>query len=134
MIRSLGAVVGAYLVFTISAVMLFRISGRPPEAWPGLPFAVFGIVYGAAFATLAGFLAAWLAPRAPLGRAAVVAALLALAAIVSLLVQLGEVSPWSHLATLLVFTPSALFGGYLCHRQTRPRHLAQNTWSVTCRR
>lgn len=64
MIRSIGAVIGAYLVFTISTVLLFSKSGRPPEVWPGFPFAAFSILYGAMFAILAGVLAARLAPRA----------------------------------------------------------------------
>jgi hypothetical protein len=115
--RSAGAVIGAYLVFTISAVVLFRISGRSPEAWPGVPFAAFSIIYGAVFGTLAGFLAARLAPRAPMGHAIVVAVLLAVAAILSLVLQFGEVSPWSNVATLFVFAPSAVLGGYLWQRQ-----------------
>lgn len=117
MLRSAGAVIGGYVLFTISAVLLFRMSGRPPETWPGVPFAAFSILYGALFGTLAGFVAARLAPRAPMLHAIVVAILLAVAAVLSLLAQLGEVSPWSHLATLLVFAPSAALGGYLWTRR-----------------
>jgi uncharacterized membrane protein AbrB (regulator of aidB expression) len=118
MLRSIGAVIGGYLVFTISAVALFAVSGRPPEVWPGLGFALFGIVYGAMFAALAGSLAARLAPRAPVSHAGVVALMLATAAIASWMLQ-RDTSPWSQLATIFVSAPAALLGGRLAVRKTR---------------
>jgi hypothetical protein len=121
MMQSFGAVVIGYLVFSISAVLLFSISGRPAEAWPGTSFAVFSTLYGAAFAMLAGFLAARLAPRAPLVHASVVSGLLAVAAIASMMFQAGETSPWSQAATLLIFTPSAFLGGFVQQRQSGSR-------------
>ena len=45
--RSVAAVLGGFLIFSISAVLLFNISGRPPEVWPGAAFATFAILYGA---------------------------------------------------------------------------------------
>ena len=119
--QSFGAVVIGYLVFSISAVLLFSISGRPVEAWPGMSLAVFSTLYGAAFAMLAGFLAARLAPRAPLVHASVVSGLLAVAAIGSVMFQAGETSPWSQAATLLIFAPSAWLGGFVQQKQSGSR-------------
>jgi hypothetical protein len=82
MIRSVGAVIAGYALFALSAVLLFGVSGVPPETWPGIRFVVLAIVYGSAFAALAGFVTATLAPRAPLRHAVVVAVLLAAGAVV----------------------------------------------------
>jgi hypothetical protein len=109
-LRSLGAVIAGYLVFGVSAALLFAISGRPAEQWPGWPFAVFATVYGAVFAALAGALAGALAPRAPFRHAGAVSILLVTAAVVSWLAQGGAISPWSQLATIFAFAPAALAG------------------------
>jgi len=74
--RSVAAVLGGFLIFSLSAVLLFQISGRPPETWPGAPFATFAILYGGVFTALAGYVAARLAPRVPIVHAAAVAGLL----------------------------------------------------------
>lgn len=109
MIRSIGAVIGGYLVFGVAAVLLFKLTGRSPEVWPGWRFAIFATAHGTVFAAAAGTIAARLAPRAPFGHAAVVAGLMAAVAIVSAVAQ-PAASPWSEIATVLVFAPAVLLG------------------------
>ena len=110
-LRSIGAVLGGYLVFLVSAVALFQVAKRPPGVWPGLGFAAFSILYGAAFAMAAGWVAARLAPRSPLAHAGVVAGLLATIACVSMLAQMRQASHWSQWAAILLFAPAAVIGG-----------------------
>jgi hypothetical protein len=125
--RSVAAVLGGFLIFSVSAVLLFNLSGRPPEIWPGAAFATFAIIYGAVFAGLAGYVAARLAPRVPIVHAAAVAGLLFGAATGSYLIQAPGASLWSLVSTILVSVPAAMFGGYLRHRsvqQKRPHQSA----------
>ena len=122
--RSIAAVLGGFLIFSVSAVLLFNISGRPPEVWPGAAFATFAIIYGGVFACLAGYVAARLAPRVPIVHAAAVAGLLLGAATGSYLIQAPGASLWSLVSTIFVSVPAAMFGGYLRHRsvQQERRH------------
>jgi hypothetical protein len=115
--RSVAAVLGGFLVFSLSAVLLFNISGRPPERWPGAAFATFAIVYGGVFAALAGYIAARLAPRAPMAHAMAVAGLLLAAATFSYSMQQAGAATWSLVSTVFVSVPAAILGGYVGGRR-----------------
>ena len=78
-----------YLVFGLSAVILFQVAGVDPHAQSTAGFKIFSILWGIAFALGAGFFAAKLAPRRPLVHAAIVAALVGVAATVSLVGMTG---------------------------------------------
>jgi hypothetical protein len=110
-VRSLFAVVAGYLVFGLAAVILFQVAGVDPHAQATAGFKIFSIVWGIAFALGAGFFAAKLAPRRPLVHAATVAALVAIAATVSL-VGMTE-SKWAQIAAIVFTTPSVILGGWL---------------------
>lgn len=113
MTRSVVAVIAGYLVFAVSAVLLFQVSGIDPHARPELFLGVLSVVYGMAFAALAGFAAAALAKRHEILHASLVAGVMAVLAIVSLLTQIGEASAWSELATVFAMAPAAVLGGYV---------------------
>jgi drug/metabolite transporter (DMT)-like permease len=120
--RSAVAVLGALLVFSIASILLIQISGRPPEHWPGASFAAFAIAYGGVFALIAGYVAARLAPRAPIAHSAGFAALLLAIATASYLIQAEGASPWSLIATAMVSVPAAILGGFaLSKHQTLRR-------------
>ena len=109
--RSVFAVIAGYLVFGLSAVLLFQIAGVDPHADTRLGFKVFSVAYGVVFALGAGWLAARLAPGRPLFHAAIVSAIIAVAATGSLVGASG--AKWSQLGALLLMTPAALLGGRL---------------------
>ena len=77
MVRSVLAVIAGYLVFAVSAILLFRLSGHDPHAPAEIGFVLVTIVYGMLFATLAGFLAALLGKRFEMEHALAVASLIA---------------------------------------------------------
>ena len=110
-VRSLFAVVAGYLVFGLSAVILFQVAGVDPHAQSSTGFKIFSIVWGIAFALGAGFFAAKLAPRRPLCHAGIVAALVAVAATVSVIGMSG--TKWTQLAAIVFTTPSVILGGWL---------------------
>jgi hypothetical protein len=116
--RSVIAVIAGYLVFGISAGLLFGTSGRDPKVWPGFGFAVFATLYGMAFAFAAGCIAARLARRNPAHHAAAEAAIIALVAAMSMLLQAQGASIWSEVAVLLFMAPAAAASGF--SRFSRP--------------
>jgi hypothetical protein len=113
MLRSILAILAGYLVFGISAALLFNVSGQDPRLTPGIGFIVFSSVYGAAFALLAGYFAAAFAGRRPLLHASILAGLLGAIALASLISKLGNASPWSEIAVLVLMVPAAMAGGFL---------------------
>ena len=77
MLKSVVAVVVGYLLFGLSAVAFFRLSGHDPHAAAGAAFMIFSIVYGVAFAVGGGYLAALIAGRFEIEHAFAVATLVA---------------------------------------------------------
>ena len=107
MIRSVVAVILGYVVFALSAVLLFHVAGRDPHAPQAFGFIVFAVIYGIIFAGLGGLLAARLAPAKGTVHAAFVTAVIALGATVSLVARPGAGSTWSQWTALVLMAPSA---------------------------
>lgn len=113
MLRSVLAVLVGYSVFAVSAVLLFQLSGVDPHGPSGLGFRIFGLAYGTAFAGIGGYVAATIAPRTPWRPVGVVAAVVVLAAVVSLVASPGDHATWTQLASIVLFAPAILAGGRL---------------------
>ena len=118
-LRTVAAVIVGYLIFALSAVSLFRLSGRDPHALQPLGFVIASVIYGMVFAALGGVVAARLAPSRALLDAGSVAVLLALRAGVSLVASPGADATWSQWAALALMAPSAYVGGYIATRGPR---------------
>jgi hypothetical protein len=110
-LRSVSAVLVGYLIFALSAVALFQLTGRDPHATQPLWFTISAVIYGIVFAGVGGAVAAWIAPQRPWLHAGVVAGILALGATVSLVASAG--ATWSQWAALVVMAPAAWLGGRL---------------------
>src|SRR3954470_6027016 len=117
MVKSIAGVVVGYLLFAVSAVLLFQLAGRDPHAEQPMGFVVFSVLYGMAFAAAGGFVAATIAARKPRQHAAAVALILAIGASASLLAQPGAGSRWSQVTALIFMAPAALAGGFVRSRQ-----------------
>jgi hypothetical protein len=117
MLRTIAAVAIGYLVFAVSAVTLFAVSGQDPKAPASARFMIAGIVYGVLFAFVAGYVAAALARRK--GAALVVAAIMGVIAAVSLALQPAGSAVWSSVATLLLMAPAVVVGGTVGVRAKR---------------
>ena len=72
LLRSIAAVVLGYIVFAVSAVLLFQVLHADPHAPQSVAFMTGTAVYGIAFAFLGGLLAARVAPRRPVQHAGLV--------------------------------------------------------------
>ena len=112
-VRSIGSVIVGYLVFALSAVAFFQLSGQPPHAQAPLPIMIASILVGIVSAFAGGYLAARLAGRRPFAHGIAVALILALGASVSLVSTMGHGAIWSQVAALLLMAPSAAIGGWI---------------------
>ena len=119
-LRSFVAVIAGYVVFVVSTLTLFRVSGRDPHQQQDIAFLVFSVVCGIASACAGGFLAGVIAGRRPQLHGGIVAAILALGATASIVMQPGAAggSRWSQLSALILMAPSAYFGGVLRGRRS----------------
>jgi peptidoglycan/LPS O-acetylase OafA/YrhL len=119
MVRSILGVIFGYLVFAISAVLLFRITNRNPDDPAEFAFVAFSIAYGACFGMLAGLIAARVAGRRQVLHAGIVAVLVALGAAISIAFHPRQGSLWTQLSAIFIFAPSAMLGGYVRSRTVR---------------
>lgn len=114
--RSIGAIGAGYIVFAISAVVLFQAAGQSPDAHASTAFKIGSTLYGCLFALIGGMLAVRLAPRRPASHAVAVAILIAAGAMASLVYHGSEpVSRWSQIAALTLMAPCAAIGGAVLH-------------------
>jgi hypothetical protein len=118
MLKSVIGVVVGYLVFAVSAALLFVASGRDPHQEQGIGFVVFTVVYGVIFAAIGGYVAGVIARRKPGLHGAVVALVLAVGATTSFLTQPGAGSRWTQVAALVLMAPAAFVGGIVRSRGT----------------
>jgi hypothetical protein len=119
-LRSIVAVVVGYMVFAVSAFLVFELFAQPPHEVAPLWFMVTAAVLGMFFAFVGGYVAAFLAGRHPRAHGVAVAALLALGAAFSLVATLGKGAVWSQVAALVLMAPSAVGGGWIRERQVTP--------------
>jgi nitrate/nitrite transporter NarK len=111
MLRSGVGVVVGYLVFAVSAVALFALTGREAHAAQDLPFMILCTVYGMAFAFLGGYLAGRIAGRREGVVGAALATVIALGALSSIPSVPKGTIPWTQLAALVFMAPCAILGG-----------------------
>lgn len=115
MLRSIGAVAAGYVIFAASAVMLFQLSGQEPHDAASRAFKIVSVAWGAVFALIAGWLTARIAGRRPATHAAIVAAVIAAGALVSLVARASE-EIWSQVSAIVVMAPCAWIGGIVAAR------------------
>lgn len=118
-LRSIGSVVLGYLIFALSAVAFFQLSGQPPHAPASLSIMQFSCLVGVVAAFVGGYLAARLAGCRPLAHGSAVAVILAAGAMVSLVYTVGHGAIWSQVAALVLMAPSAVLGGWVCANHVR---------------
>ena len=102
-----------YLLFALTAVALFQLTGRDPHAPQPFWFIVAVTFYGMVFASLGGLLAVRLSANRSLRHAMVLAGVVALGATVSLLTSPASDATWSQWTALALMAPSAYAGAWL---------------------
>jgi hypothetical protein len=118
-VRSVGAVVFGYMLFAMSTLAFFKLTGVAPHQDAALVTMASSIAVGVVAALMGGYSAAWLAGRRPLAHGIAVATVLALGATVSLFKTMGHGALWSQCAALLLMVPGAVLGGLVRARQSQ---------------
>ncbi len=114
--RSISGVIFGYLIFAVSAFVLFRFMHQDPHAPAPMGFEIAAIVYGAFFAFVAGYWGTGIAGRRDMWVAAIIAVVMAAIAIASMVAKgIG----WSPLSAVVVMVPAELTGGYVQARKER---------------
>lgn len=107
MLRRIVGVVIGYMVFSISATMLFNVTHSDPRDTASLAFMIGSTLYGMLFAGLGGYLAAVIAGHPETSIALTV--IIALGALISIFNRSGEI--WSQIGALFFMAPAAALGG-----------------------
>ncbi len=116
--RIISGVILGYLLFALSAFVLFRFTHQDPHAPASMMFEVVAILYGVFFAFLAGYGGTAIAGRSDMLVAAIIALIMAAIAIASMVaVGVG----WSPLSAVVLGVPAELVGGYVRARKERGR-------------
>ena len=115
--RTFFAVVLGYLIFAVSAVLLFHLTNVDPHSPAALGFKALTIAYGLAFAYLSGFVAGRIARRADLVCGIALAIVIALGATISMIARPGAGAVWTQTAALLLFAPASLAGDWIRRRR-----------------
>lgn len=108
-VRNIVAVIVGYLIFAVSAVMLFKFAGIDPHAESGIATKAGVIALGAVFAFIGGFTAKIIAASRSLVPNIILAILMAGFAAFSALRSGGE--HYTQIAAIFVFAPASLIGG-----------------------
>jgi len=114
--RAFLAVFTGYLIFAVSAVLLFRLTKVDPHSPAGFGFELLTTVYGVAFALLGGVVTGKIARRTDLNCGIALAFLIALGATVSMIARPGAGALWTQTAALLLFAPASLAGSWIRRR------------------
>ncbi len=112
--RNIAGVVVGYLVFGISAALLFKVGGIDPHADAGALLIAGTCVIGAVFAFAGGYLAKRIAATRGMSVNVILAAIMAGFAAFSMAFSSG--SRYTQLATILLFAPASLLGGIVGRR------------------
>lgn len=117
MSRKFAAVGIGYLIFAISAVLLFQLSAHDPHSNPTLSFAVFVISYGMVFACAGGFVARWIAGGKSMTVNYALAVLMGALAAFSLFATRGN--HYTQIAAVFLFAPISILGGVIRHKYSQ---------------
>ena len=119
--KSFLAILIGYLIFGISAFVLFQLTHVDLHQQPGAVFMVGSTIYGVVFALAAGYTAARIAGKKELVNAGAVACIIALLALVSIFAQPGLPTYWSQMAAIVFMAPAAVLGGLIRTRQVKTK-------------
>lgn len=119
--RAFIAVFAGYLIFAVSAVLLFRMANVDPHSPASLGFKALTVAYGLAFAYIGGFVAGRIGRRSDLVCGIALAIVIALGATISMIARPGAGTLWTQTAALLLFAPFSLVGDWTRRR----RHYAE---------
>jgi hypothetical protein len=112
LLRSALAIAAGDAIFGLTAVLLFRVAGRDPDAPAPLQFMVATVAVGVIAAAIGGWVTAAIASHHRREHAAVLGILIGLGALISLLLRPGAGAIWTQIAAVVLMAPAALIGSW----------------------
>ena len=109
MIRNILSVLAGYIIFVITSLALFKLSGQDPHADPTTIFVILTIIYGAAFSSVSGFITQLIAKTKNITLNYVLCFIMAGFATFSLFKTTGN--HWTQLLAIFLFAPISILGG-----------------------
>jgi hypothetical protein len=110
--RTILAVVAGYVIFAVSAVLLFHLTNIDPHSPATIGFEALTIAYGLAFAFVSGFVAGRIGRRTDLACGIALALVIALGATISIIARPGAGALWTQTAALILLAPASLVGDW----------------------
>lgn len=111
MARQILGVIGGYLIFVISSLALFKVSGIAPHADARFMVMLMTAIYGAAFSLISGFATQFIANTKTLTINYALAVIIAGFASFSYFKASG--SHWTQLLAIFIFAPTSIAGGWI---------------------
>jgi hypothetical protein len=111
MIRKILAVIISYVIFAVSAVLLFNLTGQKPHTDAALNFKITTGIYGTCFSVLSGLILQLIARTKNLTLNFILTFIMAAFATMSLFTSGG--SHWTQLFAIIIFAPSSILGGVI---------------------
>ena len=108
-VRNIAAVVVGYLIFAVSALLLFKLGGIDPHAEAGTATTLLVVLFGAIFSFVAGCVAKVISASRTLIVNVVLAALMFAFAAFSSLRSTGD--HYTQFAAMFIFAPVSILGG-----------------------
>ena len=116
--RTFMAVAAGYLIFAVSAVLLFHLTNIDPHSQAVLGFKALTMAYGLAFAFISGFVAGRIGQRGDLVSGIALALVIALGATISMMARPGAGALWTQTAALILFAPASPVGDWTRRRRS----------------
>ena len=110
LLRSVAGIAVGYLIFAVSAVLLFNLTGVAPHAPQPVAIMLGATLYGMVFSAIGGALGVRIAGYAPARHGLALAALIAAGATASMLTSPDADATWSQWSAILFMAPSAWAG------------------------
>lgn len=111
MIRKILAIIVSYVIFAVSAVLLFNLAEQNPHADATINFKIITAAYGIFFSVLSGLVLQLIARTKNLTLNLILAFIMAAFAAVSLLTSGGN--SWTQLFAIIIFAPASVMGGLI---------------------
>jgi len=115
--RNISAVICGYLIFAVSALMLFKFGGIDPHAESGVGVKASVVVFGIVFSFVGGYAAKLIAAVRSLSVNLILSLIMAGFAAFSAFKSEGE--HYTQIAAIFVFAPASLLGGYIRRRSVQ---------------
>ena len=115
MIRNILSVLAGYVIFVITSLALFKLSGQDPHDDPTTTFVILSIIYGAAFSFLSGLITQLISKTKNITLNYVLCFIIAGFATFSLFKTTGN--HWTQLLAIFIFAPISILGGLFYNKQ-----------------